>query len=80
MPARLQLERRATHSVQSAEALGGLCLEDLAAALAHALSGYQDGGARATGQALQARLGLAEVREDGRFITLDISIPVSNSS
>ena len=71
--ARLQLERRATHSVQSAEALGGLCLEDLAAALAHALSGYQDGGARATGQALQARLGLAEVREDGRFITLDIS-------
>jgi hypothetical protein len=71
--ARLQLERRATHSMQSAEALGGLCLEDLAAALAHALSGYQDGGARATGQALQARLGLAEVREDGRFITLDIS-------
>ena len=71
--ARLQLERRATHSVQSAEALGGLCLEDLAAALAHALSGYDDGGARATGQALQARLGLAEVREDGRFITLDIS-------
>ena len=71
--ARLQLERRATHSAQSAEALGSLCLEDLTAALAHVLSGYQDSGARATGQALQARLTLAEVREGGRYVTVDIS-------
>ena len=71
--ARLQLERRATHSAQSAETLGSLCLDDLTAALAHVLSGYQDGGARATAQALQARLTLAEVREGGRYITFDIS-------
>ena len=71
--ARLQIERRATHSAQSAETLGSLCLEDLTAALAHVLSGYQDGGARATGQALQARLTLAEVREGGRYITFDLS-------
>ena len=71
--ARLQLERRATHSAQSAETLGSLCLDDLTAALAHVLSGYQDGSARATAQALQARLTLAEVREGGRYITFDIS-------